>query len=203
MKTAMKVAFYVRVSTQVQSTAMQIEELTAAAERFEWNVVGVYDDTGFSGGKSADERPQLKRLLDDAKKRRFDLVAVWSVDRLGRSVLDLVSILQEMHLRGVELFAFKQSLDTRSPSGKMMWQLLSVFAEFEREVIRERVRAGLDRAKARGVKLGRRTNVTSDTPQQIMALRKQGLNVVKVARQLKIAVGTVSKICKQQETEAA
>ena len=197
---APKVAFYVRVSTKSQNTKMQVDDLTEVAERLGWNVVEIYDDTGWSGAKSPDARPQLRRLLGDASKRRFDLVAVWSVDRLGRSVLDLVTILQDLHARGVELFAYKQSLDTSSTSGKMMWQLLSVFAEFERGVIRERVIAGLDRAKANGTRLGRPTNVRPDTPKRVMQLRRKGMNVVQIAKALKVGATTVSRICKEQET---
>lgn len=199
---APRVAFYVRVSTKSQATQMQIDDLTEVAERLGWNVVETYDDTGWSGAKSPDARPQLRRLLADASKRHFDLVAIWSVDRLGRSVLDLVTILQDLHARGVELFAYKQALDTTSTSGKMMWQLLSVFAEFERGVIRERVVAGLERAKANGVRLGRPTNVNPETPRQVMRLRQQGLNVVQIAKRLKIGATTVSRLCKAESAVA-
>jgi DNA invertase Pin-like site-specific DNA recombinase len=182
---------------------MQLDDLMEVAERFEWNVVQVYDDTGFSGAKGPDARPQLRRLLADAHKRKFDLLAVWSVDRLGRSVLDLVTILQDLHAKGVEVFAYKQGLDSSSTSGKMMWQLLSVFAEFERGVIRERVVAGLERAKAKGVRLGRPSNVTQDTPTRVMQLRRRGLNVVQVAKELRVGVSYVSRICREKAVEPA
>jgi DNA invertase Pin-like site-specific DNA recombinase len=119
-----------------------------------YEIVRVYKDHGISGAKSRDERPEFDRLLRDAAQRKFDLVMAWSVDRLGRSLQDLVSFLSELHALRIDLFLHQQGLDTQSPSGKAMFQMTGVFAEFERAMIAERVRAGLRRAVSDGKTLG-------------------------------------------------
>src|SRR5262249_7563354 len=122
-----------------------------------WSIVATYEDEGVSGAKGRDKRPGFDRLMMAVARREIDMVAAWSVDRLGRSLTDLVSFLTDLHAKGVDLFLHQQGLDTSTPSGRAMFQMLGVFAEFERAMIRERVMAGLARARADGKQLGRRT----------------------------------------------
>ena len=150
-----RAVLYLRVSTIDQTTANQERELREVASRMGCEITHVYKDHGISGAKSRDERPEFDRLLRDAAQRKFDLVMAWSVDRLGRSLQDLVSFLSELHALRIDLFLHQQGLDTQSPSGKAMFQMMGVFAEFERAMIAERVRAGLRRAKDEGKQLGR------------------------------------------------
>jgi DNA invertase Pin-like site-specific DNA recombinase len=151
-----RVGIYLRVSTGGQTTENQRRELEAVAARSGWEVAGIYEDAGISGGKGRDKRPGFDRLLKDATARKVNMVAAWSVDRLGRSLQDLVGFLTELQALGCDLYLHQQALDTCTPSGRAMFQMLGVFAEFERGIIRERVNAGLARARAKGTKLGRR-----------------------------------------------
>jgi len=146
---------YLRVSTIEQTTANQERELREIASRMGCEIVKVYRDHGISGAKGRDKRPAFDELCRDAARREFDMVMAWSVDRLGRSLQDLVGFLSELHALKIDLFLRQQGLDTTTPAGKAMFQMLGVFAEFERSMIRERVRAGLARAKSEGKRLGR------------------------------------------------
>jgi DNA invertase Pin-like site-specific DNA recombinase len=150
-----RAVFYLRVSTIAQTTANQERELRNVAERMGCEVVKVYKDHGISGAKGRDKRPAFDALCRAAARREFDLVMAWSVDRLGRSLQDLVSFLSELHALKIDLFLHQQGLDTTTPAGKAMFQMMGVFAEFERAMIQERVRAGLARAKGEGKRLGR------------------------------------------------
>ncbi len=143
-----RVAIYIRVSTSKQDTDNQRRELEAVAKRSGWEVVKVYQDAGISGAKGRDQRPGLDAMMKAVNAKEFDMVASWSVDRLGRSLTDLLSILQGLHDKGVGLFLHQQGLDTSTTAGKAMFQMLGVFAEFERGIIRERVNAGLARITA-------------------------------------------------------
>ena len=138
-----------RVSTDKQTTHNQRRELEAVAARSSWQVVKIYEDAGISGAKGRDKRPGLDAMLKAVNVREFDMVVAWSVDRLGRSLTDLLAILQSLHDKGVDLFLHQQGLDTSTSAGKAMFQMLGVFAEFERGIIRERVNAGLARARRR------------------------------------------------------
>jgi len=137
---AKRVALYLRVSTTEQTTANQRRQLKAVAERHGWTVVRVFEDAG-SGAKDRNERPALDAMLKAVARREMDMVAAWSVDRLGRSLMDLLVLLRELHAKGVDLFLHQQGLDTSSPSGRAMFQMMGVFSEFERAMIRERVLA--------------------------------------------------------------
>ena len=174
-----RVALYVRVSTDQQTIKNQERELQAVAERHGWQVVAVFKDQGISGAKGRDGRPGLDKLLQAVARKEVNMVAAWSVDRLGRSLQDLVHILQELHAKGVDLFLHQQGLDTSTPSGRAMFQMLGVFAEFERAIIRERVMAGLARAKADGTRLGRPATVADDAAKvrAIRAARAAGKSI--------------------------
>src|SRR6201981_1335050 len=150
-----RAVLYLRVSTLDQTTANQERELREVACRMGCEIVKVYKDHGISGAKGRDKRPAFDALCRDATQRRFDLVMAWSVDRLGRSLQDLIGFLSDLHALGIDLFLHQQGLDTTTPSGKAMFQMMGVFAEFERAMIQERVRAGLARAKDEGKRLWR------------------------------------------------
>ena len=155
----MRAAIYLRVSTTDQSTSQQERELRAAAARMGHEVVEVYEDFGISGGKGREKRPAFDRLHNDATRRGFDIVMAWSVDRLGRSLQDLVAFLEHIRAGDIGLFLHQQGLDTTTPSGRAMFQMLGVFSEFERSIIRERVKSGMARAKATGTKSGKAIGV--------------------------------------------
>jgi DNA invertase Pin-like site-specific DNA recombinase len=191
-----RVALYVRVSTVEQHTGNQRLELQAVAERHGWQVTAVYEDAGISGAKGRNQRPGLDALMKAVARREVDMVAAWSVDRLGRSLTDLLDVLRDLHAKGVDLFLHQQGLDTSTPSGRAMFQMLGVFAEFERSMIRERVMAGLARAKADGTKLGRRTieNAEAKKAQAIRTMLSEGVGVRRITRELGVGVGTVLRI---------
>jgi DNA invertase Pin-like site-specific DNA recombinase len=139
-----RAAIYVRVSTDKQTVENQLRELRQIAERRGWEVVEEYHDAGISGAKARKERPGLDRMLKDAQRRRFDVVMAWAIDRLGRSLIDLLGTIQALEACGVDLYLDQQSLDTTTPAGKLMFQVTGAFAEFERSMIRQRVHAGLN-----------------------------------------------------------
>lgn len=151
-----RVAFYVRVSTaDGQTTENQLRQLHEVAGRLGWIVVSIFSDDGISGAKGRDRRPGLDAMLRAVTRREVDLVAAWSVDRLGRSLPDLIGLLGELQARGVDLYLHQQALDTSTPTGRMLFQMLGVFAEFERSMIVARVKSGLERTRAKGTRLGR------------------------------------------------
>jgi DNA invertase Pin-like site-specific DNA recombinase len=159
-----RAVLYLRVSTLDQTTANQERELRQAAERAGWQVIKVYKDHGISGAKGREKRPAFDALHRAATRREFDVVMAWNVDRLGRSLQDLVAFLSELHALKVDLFLHQQGLDTTTPAGKAMFQMLGVFAEFERSIIQERVRAGLARAARAKRSEGRRSPPTLKLP---------------------------------------
>jgi DNA invertase Pin-like site-specific DNA recombinase len=191
-----RVALYLRVSTGEQTVENQKRELEAVAARHDWNVVEVFEDAGISGAKGRDKRPGLDRLLKAVARREVDMVAAWSVDRLGRSLQDLLGVLGDLHAKGIDLFLHQQGLDTSTPSGRAMFQMLGVFAEFERAMIRERVMAGLTRAKAEGIRLGRRKleDTDADKAAAIVASRAKGTGIRRIARDFGVGVGTVLRL---------
>jgi DNA invertase Pin-like site-specific DNA recombinase len=167
-----RAVLYLRVSTVDQTTANQERELREVAGRSGLEIIKVYKDHGISGAKGRDKRPGFDGLCRDATKRQFDVVMAWSVDRLGRSLQDLIQFLSELHSLGIDLFLHQQGLDTRTPAGKAMFGMMGVFAEFERSMIKERVRAGLARAKESGTRLGR-PPIPEKTEEAIRAALKE------------------------------
>ena len=193
-----RVAMYLRVSTGEQTTENQRRELLAVAKRMDWEIINICEDAGISGAKGRDKRPEFDRLLKGAVRRECDVIMSWSVDRLGRSLIHLVEFLGEIHAKGVDLYCHQQSIDTTTPAGKAMFQMCGVFAEFERAMIQERVKAGLARARAQGKILGR-PRVAEDVEQSVRRLRVAGIGKRKIAKQLGIGVSTVMRVLKEPQ----
>jgi DNA invertase Pin-like site-specific DNA recombinase len=183
-------AIYGRVSTLTnQSTEMQVRDLRQLADRRGFEVVREYLDEGFSGAKSS--RPALDEMLEDAKRGKFRVLLVWKLDRLGRSLAHLVRLLEDLRACNVELVSFSEGLDFTTTTGKLLYQMLSAFAEFERDCIRERVRSGLRNARAKGKRLGRPPKVVDAA--RIARLRAQGLSWRTVAAQVGSNTATVRR----------
>jgi DNA invertase Pin-like site-specific DNA recombinase len=198
----MRAALYLRVSTlNGQNTDNQRLELERVAERHGWQVVDVYEDAGISGARGRENRPAFDRMLKSAVRREFDVILAWSVDRLGRSLQDLVSFLSEIHAKGVELYLHQQGIDTTTPSGKAMFQMMGVFAEFERAMIRERVLAGLKRARARGKKLGR-PMIPPDKERAIRADLAAGLGFRRIMARQGVGTSVIQRIRAELAAEA-
>jgi DNA invertase Pin-like site-specific DNA recombinase len=192
-----RVALYLRVSTtNGQTVENQRRELEAVAARSGWLVVRVFEDNGVSGAKGRDKRPGLDALLKACVRREVDLVAAWSVDRLGRSLQHLVQLFSELESLNIGLYLHQQSVDTTTPSGRALVQMASVFAEFERAMLKERVNAGLARAKAQGKRLGRPRS-RGATPRKIRMLREQGMGVVAIGRRLRCGTGRVQQVLRE------
>jgi DNA invertase Pin-like site-specific DNA recombinase len=177
----------------------QERELREVASRMRCEIAHVYRDHGISGGR--EKRPAFDRMCRDAAQRKFDVVMAWSVDRLGRSLQDLVGFLSELHALHIDLFLHQQGLDTTTPAGKAMFQMMGVFAEFERAMIQERVRAGLKRAKAEGKKLGR-PPIASEIEDRIRAALRDG-SIRTVAEQFGVSPTTVQRIAHPFDAGAA
>ena len=184
----MKVAVYVRVSTNHQSDEAQYEELEQLCHRSDWEIVSVYRET-VSGTKGADERKELKRMLRDARLRRFEKVVVWSVDRLGRSMKHLVTVLAELKDINVDVFSFKQGIDTQTPMGAMLFQFVGIFAEFENEMRKERQSIGIAKAKSKGVHFGRKPTSTTQM-NEIRKLRSDGVSIAKICKAVSVSPHT-------------
>ena len=189
-------ALYLRVSTDEQTTRNQRRELEAAAKRHGWKVTATFEDAGVSGAKGRKDRPGLDAMLKAVTRREIDMVMAWSVDRLGRSSMDLLQTLMELQAKDVDLYLHQQGLDTSTPTGRAMYQMCGVFAELERAMIQERVKAGLARARAEGATLGRPTLEASDPKRaaEVRAMRAKGVGVRRIARTLGVGVGTVLRL---------
>ncbi len=188
-----RVALYLRVSTAEQTVENQRLELAAVVERHGWEIVATFTDAGISGTKGRDRRPGYDQLCKGIARRDFDLVAAWSVDRLGRSLQDLVTFLGELHGKGVDLYLHQQGIDTSTPAGKAMFQMMGVFAEFERAMIVERVKAGLARARGQGKRLGR-PKLSADKERVVRRLIAKGTGIVKTAGLAGVGVSAVQRI---------
>ena len=212
MKVVRRAALYVRVSTDHQSVENQVCELREVAERRGWTVVKTYRDAGISGAKGRDQRPGLDTMLKDANRRKFDVVMAWAIDRLGRSLTDLLETIRHLEAVGVGLYLDQQHVDTTTPQGKLLFQLTGAFAEFERSMIQQRIKAGLKVVKdklardgkfetRRGVirtKLGR----PGAEPEKIEAARREldkGTGIIKIAKTVGLGVGTLHRL-KQKAT---
>jgi DNA invertase Pin-like site-specific DNA recombinase len=193
-----RAAIYVRVSTDRQTVENQLRELRQIAERRGWEVVTEYHDAGISGAKGRDDRPGLDEMLKDAQKRRFDVAMAWAIDRLGRSLIDLLGTIQALEACGVDLYLDQQSIDTTTPAGRLMFQITGAFAEFERSMIRQRVRAGLKRAKEAGKRLGR-PRIPAELQKRIQGQLRAGKGMLAIARDLGAGTGTVQRIAREMK----
>lgn len=185
----MRAAIYCRVSTghQLHSADMQLSELREYCQRRGWELAGEYVDLGVSGAK--EQRPELGRLMADCRQRRMDAVVVYRYDRFARSLQQLVNALAEFQALGVEFISLHEGVDTSTPNGRLVFGIFASIAEFERELIRERVRSGLAAARARGKRIGRpRKSLDAD---EIARFRAQGASWRRIARRLGVSVGTV------------
>jgi len=189
------------VSTDGQTTENQRRELEVVAERHGWNIVEVFHEREVSGARSRDERPAMRRLMQGVMRCDFDMVAAWSVDRLGHSLQDLVCFLGEIHGKGIDLYLHQQRLDTSTPAGKALFGMLSVFGEFERAMIVERVKAGLRRAVGQGKTLGR-PRIDSKTEAAIRSALAAGNGILKTATMVGCGSGTVQRIRKEMRSRA-
>jgi DNA invertase Pin-like site-specific DNA recombinase len=191
-------ALYVRVSTDRQTVENQIAKLTDIAKARGWQIVATFNDAGISGAKGRKDRPGLDAMLKEAQRGAFDVVMAWSIDRVGRSLIDLLGTIQHLEACKVDLYLDQQAIDTTTPAGKLMFQVTGAFAEFERSMIRERVHAGLKRAVANGKTLGRRP--VEDDPEGAAKVRKarkllaRGDGINKVAKAVGLSNGTVARL---------
>jgi DNA invertase Pin-like site-specific DNA recombinase len=188
-----RVALYLRVSTGEQDVTNQRLELEAAATRHGWEIVQTFADEGISGSKGKDQRPGFAALHAGIARKDFDMICAWSVDRLGRSLQDLVGFLSDLRAKGLDLYLHKRGLDTSTPSGRMMFQMLGVFSEFERSMIQERTRAGLARARSQGKRLGR-PPLSEKIKAKVRRARAEGHSVRRIARDLGIGVASVQRV---------
>lgn len=191
----MKIAIYARVSTEDQNLENQLEQLKGYCDRMDYEIYDIYKDK-ISGSKES--RPGFNKLMQDSRKKRFDAVLCWKLDRLGRSLEHLISIIKEWKKRGIDLICYQQNIDTTNASGKLMFQIIGAFAEFERNMIRERTKAGLERARKQGKKLGR-PSTSEYHKKKILDLYDKLGSIKKVSEQVNKSYGTVYKIIKKRE----
>jgi DNA invertase Pin-like site-specific DNA recombinase len=185
-----RVALYLRVSTDQQTVENQRQELEAVAQRMDWDIVEVLADQGISGAKGRDQRPAFDKLMKMVARKEIDLIACWSVDRLGRSLQHLVTFLGEINERGVDLYLHNQGLDTSTPAGRAMFSMLSVFAEFERSILKQRIMSGL----ARSTKRAGRPRLDPLKVKKVEKLLRQGVSIDATAKKAGVGVGSVCRI---------
>jgi DNA invertase Pin-like site-specific DNA recombinase len=199
----MRTALYARTSTDLQTCENQLRELRQIAEYKGITIVAEFIDAGISGSKGRDKRPEFDALIKGAIRKDFDSVMVWAVDRLGRSLQDLVAFLNELHSVGCDLYIHQSGIDTQTPAGKMMFQMCGVFAEFERGMIQQRVKLGQARARSEGKHIGRPSSITEGLVHSIKYMRQQGLGIRRISRDLQVGVGTIYKVLDSQESRVA
>jgi DNA invertase Pin-like site-specific DNA recombinase len=197
-----RVGIYLRVSTNDQTTDNQLLDLQRVGAQRDWNIVQTYIDHGISGSKGRDKRPGFDNLCKDATQGKLDIVAAWSIDRLGRSLQHVVAFLNELNAVNVDLYLHQQSVDSSTPGGKAMLSMCAVFAEFERNMIIERVTAGIARAKAQGKRFGR-PKVSTAIEKEVVRLRRLGNGIVRTAKLAGIGVSTVQRILAATASEAS
>lgn len=202
MKKEVRAALYARCSThdKGQDPELQLVPLREYCQRREFNLTGEYVDNGISGTK--DHRPELDRLFEAARKRQIDLILVWKLDRFGRSLKQLVIALEELSSLGVGFISYQDNLDLTTAQGRLMFHIIGAMAEFERELIKERVKAGLENARRKGKRLGRKP-IPPILAEKIFTLRQEeGLSYGTIAKKLDVSLGTVHKTLSIQGTES-
>jgi DNA invertase Pin-like site-specific DNA recombinase len=216
MVQAKRAALYVRVSTDHQSVENQTRELKQVVERRGWTVIEIYRDAGINGAKGRDQRPGLDAMLKDASRRKFDVAMAWAIDRLGRSLIDLLGTIQHLEACGVDLYLDQQNIDTTTPTGKLLFQITGAFGEFERSMIRQRVRAGLSVIKdklardgkftSKAGKVRRKLGRPGAEPEKLAKARRElakGIGIGKVAREVGLGTGTVHRLQREIRAEAS
>jgi DNA invertase Pin-like site-specific DNA recombinase len=188
-----RAALYLRVSRDGQTTENQRLALEAVASQRGWTIINVYEDNGIAGATGRDRRPGLDALMKDASRARFAMVMAWALDRLGRSLRNLLDTLQDLEGANTDLFLHQQAIDTTTPAGRVFFHILGAFSEFERDMIRDRVNAGLDRARAKGVRLGR-PKVSAKAEGAVRKHLAAGVGMLKVAKTLGVGVSTVRRV---------
>ena len=195
-----KVVIYSRVSTKDQNCENQIQLLKQIVENNNWDLVDLYVDVGISGSKGRESRKEFDRLNKDMVRRKFNRILVWDISRLGRSLQHLVEFLNEVNSIGCNLYIHQSGLDTSTPNGKMMFQMIGVFSEFEREMISERVKLGLERVKSKGQRLGRPNKVNSKMIDEMNNLKNIGWSYGKISEHLGVSKMTVSRSLKSHSS---
>ena len=190
----MKVAIYVRVSTQQQTTENQLLELYEICERNNWEIVEEYNET-ISGTKGVDDRLELNRLLKDASRKKFEKVVIWSVDRLGRSMKHLVMVLSQLKDLDIDIYSYKQGIDTSTTMGSSFFHMVGIFSELENNMRKERQTIGIKRAKKDGVRFGRKDVVNEDKEYQIYQMRTKGKSIRAIAKEVGISIGRTHQVC--------
>jgi DNA invertase Pin-like site-specific DNA recombinase len=188
-----RAALYVRVSADRQTVENQIAALSKVSEARGWQIVATFNDAGISGAKGRNARPGLDEMLKQAQRRRFDVVMAWAIDRLGRSLVDLLHTIDSLKACGVDLYLDQQSIDTTTPAGKLMLQMCGAFAEFERSMLQARIHAGLRRAVDNGRTLGRPLN-EPDAIDRARGELAKGIGINRVAKLVGLSNGTVQRI---------
>jgi DNA invertase Pin-like site-specific DNA recombinase len=196
-KKPMRAALYLRTSTDQQTTANQRLELEQVCRQRQWNIVEVYEDSGVSGAKAS--RPAFDRMRRDADQGKIDVIVVWAIDRLGRSLASIATFMAETLERNVALYIFKQNVDGTTASGKAMLGMCAVFAEFERDMLADRVRAGLQRARDEGKTLGRPTVLDASIKKKILRGLAKGVGKVKLGRDLGVGTSTVQRLARDRK----
>ena len=191
-----RVVIYARVSTLDQTVDNQLIELRDHCSKMGWEIVKEYVDEGLSGTLSREKRPSFNAMINDGFRKKFDTVVCWDISRIGRSMKELIMFLSDMKDRGIGICSVRQGFDTSTSMGEIMFQFVGILSSWEREMIRERTLAGLERAKSEGKTLGRK-KVTDDTiTAKIIELRKEKKSIRKIAAVVGVSVGTVSNVLK-------
>ena len=188
-----RAALYYRVSTADQTPQMQMDELRAYAEKRGFQVVGEYVETASGASR---KRPELDRMLGDVRARKADVVLVWAFDRFARSTSHLVTTLEEFQALGVDFISYTQQIDTTTPAGKLTFSVLAAIAEFEREMIRERVKAGMAAAKARRQRIGRR-RISMEKQSRVRRMREHGMTLREIAEAVGVSLGTAAAYARE------
>ena len=188
-----KVALYLRVSTKTQHTSNQLTELKEVCDRFDYEIVDIYDET-VSGTKNNEDRSEFSRLIKDVKRKRFDMVLVWSLDRLGRQTSELLKFLTIIEDYDVGLFCWKQGINTSDAMGRMFFQFVSVMSEYENSIRKERQLVGIERLKSQGKKYGGNDFISDDLKETVIKLKEEGLSYRKIKEQVDISLSSISSI---------
>jgi DNA invertase Pin-like site-specific DNA recombinase len=195
-KKAKRVAFYLRVSTDGQTIENQLKELNLLAELEEWQNVEIFSDEGLSGSLGREARPGFNELLHRAERRHFDVVAAWSLDRLGREPKDVFELTALASKKGFTIYLHKDRIDTSTAAGELFFTVMAGMAKFERRRLQERIKAGLERARDKGTRLGRPVTVQEDTKERILELKAQGKTTREIASEVGVGLGSVARAVK-------